>query len=116
MSVLLGPSIAFAQEKPFMSIIKFNVTLGDFVYLVIKPAHDKKPTIRLVQAAKTRQPAHPRRLIRFFADCMCLLQPPGYPKRDKRESLPHWVGVQAGLSLCWSHRSYCRFCRALAQF
>ena len=22
---------------------------------------------------------------------MCLLQPPGYPKRDKREALPQWV-------------------------
>ena len=34
------------------------------------------------------QPAHPRSLIRVFADRMCLGQPPGYPKRDKREPLP----------------------------
>ena len=61
------------------------------------------------------QPAHPRSLIRVFADRMCLLKPPIYPKRDKREPLPYWVDVQADLSLCWSHRSYCRFCRALAQ-
>ena len=47
---------------------------------------------------------------------MCLLQSPGYPKRDKREPLPYWVDVQADPSLCWSHRSYCRFCRALALF
>ena len=46
---------------------------------------------------------------------MCLLQTPGYPKRGKREPLPYWVDVQTDLSLCWSHRSYCRFCRALAQ-
>ena len=31
------------------------------------------------------QPKHPRSLIRVFADCMCLLQPPGYPNRDKRD-------------------------------
>ena len=61
------------------------------------------------------QPAHPRSLIRVFADRMYILQPPGYPKRDKREHLPKSVDVQADLSLCWSHRSYCRFCRALAQ-
>ena len=24
-----------------------------------------------------------------IADCMCLLQPPGYPKWDKREPLPY---------------------------
>ena len=25
-----------------------------------------------------------------------------------------WVDVQANQNLCWSPRSYCRFCRALA--
>ena len=57
-----------------------------------------------------------RSLIRFFADRICLLQPRGYPKRDKREQLPYWVDVQPDLSLCWSHRSYYRVCRALAYF
>ena len=32
------------------------------------------------------QPAHLRSLIRVFADRMCLLQPPGYPKRDKKRT------------------------------
>ena len=44
---------------------------------------------------------------------MCLLQPHGYLKRDKQEPLPYWVAVQADLRLCWSHRSYCRCCRAI---
>ena len=35
-------------------------------------------------------------------------------KMDKREPLPYWVDIQADLSLCWSHRPYCKFCRALA--
>ena len=61
------------------------------------------------------QPAHPRSLIRVFADHMCFLQPPGYPKRNKRGPLPYWVDVQDDLSLCWSHRSYCSFCRELTQ-
>ena len=43
------------------------------------------------------------------------LAPQGYPKRDKPDSLSYWVDVQADMSLCWSHGSYCRFCRALAQ-
>ena len=54
-------------------------------------------------------------LIWVLADCMCLLQPLGYPKRDEQEPLPYWVDVQADLSLCWSHTSYCRFCRVLVQ-
>ena len=43
----------------------------------------------------------------------CLLQPAGYPY--KWEPLPYLVDVQADPSLCWSHRSYCRFYCALAQ-
>ena len=55
-------------------------------------------------------------LIRVFAERMCLLRPPDYPKKDKWELLPYWVDVEAYLNLCWSHRSYCRFCHPLAQF
>ena len=46
---------------------------------------------------------------------MCLLQPPGYPKRDKWEPLLYRVDVQADLSFCWLHRTY-RFCHSLAHF
>ena len=56
-----------------------------------------------------------RSLIKVFADRVCFLQRPGYLKRDKRELLPYWVDVQADLSLCLSHRFYCRFCRSLTQ-
>ena len=36
------------------------------------------------------QPAHPRSLIRVFADRMRLLQSPGYLKIYKQEPLPYW--------------------------
>ena len=58
-----------------------------------------KPTLRLVRPANSDQPAHPRSLIRVFADRMCLLQLPRYPKRDIGELLPYWVDVQADLIL-----------------
>ena len=74
-----------------------------------------KSTIRLAPPAKIEQPAHLCSLISVF-DCMCLLQPLSYPKRDKREPLPYWIDVQADPSLCWSLGSYCRFCRALALY
>ena len=74
-----------------------------------EPAHYKTCAI----SVDSDQPVYPRSLIRVIADCMSLLQPPGYPKRDTREPLPYWVDVQA--DLCWLHKSYCRFCRALAE-
>ena len=69
--------------------------------------HDKTYSKTCVTSKDSDQPEHLGSLIRVFADCMCFLQPLGYPKRDKREPLLNWVDVQADLSLCWSHR----FCR-----
>ena len=80
-----------------------------------EPAHDKPYNKTCATSKDSDQPAHLCSLIRVFADNMCLLQPQGYSKKDKRESLPYWVDVQADLSLCWLHRSYCRFCHVLAQ-
>ena len=77
-------------------------------YTITEPAHDKF-TIKVVGPAKT-----PLSLVTVFADRMRFLQPSAYPKRDKREPLPYWVDVQADVCLCWSHRSYCIFCRALS--
>ena len=81
---------------------------------IYEPAHDKAYNKTCVTSKDSDQPAHPHSLIRVFADCMCLLQPPGYLKRDKGEPLSYWVDVQADLSHCWLHRSNCRFCCALA--
>ena len=79
---------------------------------ITQPVHDKTYNNACATSEDSDQPAHPRSLIRVFADRMCLLKPPGYQQTDKRGSLPYWVDVQAGLRLCCSHRSYCRLCRA----
>ena len=47
-----------------------------------------KPTIRHVTSEDSDQPVHLSSLIRVFGDCMCLLQPPGYSKRNEQELLP----------------------------
>ena len=75
-----------------------------------------KPTVRLVCPMKNQisLPIHAGWSDSLLI-AMCLLQLPGYPKRDEQESLPYWVDVQADLSLCWSHRPYCRFCHVLAE-
>ena len=72
---------------------------------IFEPAYDKACAI----CENSDQPAHPRSLIRVFDDHICLLQHLGYPKKDKREPLPYWVDIQADLSLCRAHRSYCSF-------
>ena len=41
----------------------------------------------------TDQPAYPRSLIRVFAGHMCLLQPPGYRKKNDQEPLLYWADV-----------------------
>ena len=84
------------------------------VEIFYEPEHEKTYNKTCATSEDSDQPAHPCNLIRVFADGMCLLQPPGHPMKDKQEPLPYWVDVQPDLSLCWSHRSYCRFCRMLA--
>ena len=74
--------------------------------------HDKTYNKTCANSKDWDQPAHPHSLIRVFPDHMCLLQTPGYPKRDEQGAL---VDVQANLSLCCSQRSSCRFCSTLAQ-
>ena len=76
--------------------------------------HKTKPTIRRATSEDSDQPANLFSLIRVFPDHICLLQAPGYPKREKREPLPYGVDIQADLSLCWLQMSSCRFCCALA--
>ena len=57
-------------------------------YILFETAHDKNYNKTCASSEDSDQPAHPRSLIRVFADRMCLLQPPGHPKRDKQEPLP----------------------------
>ena len=63
-------------------------------YLKTEPAHDKTYGKACATSEDSDQPAHPRSLIRVFADRMCLLQPPGDPKKDRRELLLYLVDTQ----------------------
>ena len=79
-----------------------------------EPAHDKTYNKTCAASKDSDQHVHPRCLIRVFADHMCPLQLPGYPKKDKQEPLPYCMDVQVDLSLCWLIRSYCSICHAPA--
>ena len=54
--------------------------------VIIEPADDNETC---ATSEDSDQYAHPHSLIRVFADRMCLLQTPGYPKRDEQELLPY---------------------------
>ena len=78
--------------------------------VINKPAHDKTYNKTCATSEDSDQPAHPRSLIRVFAERMCLLQPLDY-KIEINENPCHigWMYVQVYLSLCWSYRFYCMF-------
>ena len=62
-------------------------------------AHDKTYNKTFATIKDSDQPVYSRSLIRVLADRLCLLQPPGYPTRGKREPLPYWVDVLVYFSL-----------------
>ena len=62
------------------------------------------------------QPGHLPSLIRVFV--VCSLGSYGPKTRFLHvdsEDWSDWTDAQADLNLCWAHRSFCWFCRAMAQ-
>ena len=76
----------------------------------IKPTHDKTFNMTCATCEDSYQSAHSQ------SDQSSLIACAFYSLQAiRKEALLYWVNVQADPSLCWSHRSYCRFCRPLAQ-
>ena len=98
-------------ELPPITVTSFKMLYTVFRYETVQ---EKSYNKTYVTSKDSYYPAHLCSLIRAFANHMCLLQPSDYPKTDKQEPLPYWVDEQAYPSLCWLHRSYCRFCCVLA--
>ena len=66
----------------------------NFIFCLNKknePVHDKAYNKTCATVKDSDQPVHLRSLIRVSADCISLLSPPGYPKRDR----PCRLGVMA---------------------
>ena len=91
------------------------VSCQHFAKEIIEPAHDKTYNNTCATREHSDQPVHMYSLLRIFALRMSLPQPLCYPKRDELEPFLYCLDVQAGLSLCWSHKSYCSFFPALTQ-
>ena len=93
-----GRRLTFPHPATLLTY-KHSTPLTTFVYvIIIEPAHDKTYNKTYVTSKDSDLPAYPRSLIRVFADPLCLLQSPGYSKRDKLERLPYMGGC-AGWSL-----------------
>ena len=67
---LLGSTFFYIQFK----------SIGE---LYNEPVHDNTYYKTCATSEDLDQPAYSRNLIRVFADHMYLLQPPGYPKRER---------------------------------
>ena len=79
---------------------RFSVNLK----IVFEPAHNKTYNKTFPTNEDSDQPVDLRSLIRIFADCTCLLQPLGYPKKDKWELLPYWMDPM--YILIWAFASH----------
>ena len=68
-----------------------------------------KATVRLVRPAKTQISLRIRAVWRESSLIVCAYCSIRAIQRGINEPLPYWVDVQVDPSLCWPHRSYCRF-------
>ena len=59
--------------------------ISEHIVYIFEPVHDKTYSTACATSKDSDQPADLCSLIRIFADCVCPLQPPGCPKRDKQE-------------------------------
>ena len=87
---------ASAQKRMLLVLIRSACCYGEIRKHIWDSARQTYDKI-FWTSEDSDQPAHPRSLIRVFAGHMCLLKPPGYPKRDKWEPLPYWVNCN------WRH-------------
>ena len=88
----------------FLGIFSYNLSL-----------HTSKPTIRLVWPAKTQISLYIQTVCQ--GSCYSSLNSLEVKEGtgDQRRLWSDCADAQSDLSLRWSHKSYCRFCRALAQ-
>ena len=82
--------------------------------IIYGPAHDKTYNKTCVTSKYSDQPVHPPCLARV------LIHPPVESPWalegtwDQQRLWLNCMDVQVDISLCWSHKSYCRFCCVLA--
>ena len=81
--------------------------------IIFEPLHDKTNKMTCMPSEDTEQPGHPPSLIRAFAVRMEKPWVLGCPWSAQLRLWSDWADAQADLSLCWTHMSFCWFCRAL---
>ena len=81
---------------------------------IIEPPRDKTNKMTAPNE-DSDQPGHPPSLIRVFPVRMKKAWVLSYPLSTQRRLWSDWADAQVDLSLCWTHRVFCLFCRAAAQ-
>ena len=109
------PRYAFVEklEKISICILSYlQLWFSHFVILAYEVAYGKTYNKTWATSEDSDQPTHLRSLFSLRWSHVPSTASRQF-KRNKWESLPYWVDAQTDLSLCWSHKSYCRFCRWL---
>ena len=82
--------------------------------LSIKPAHDKTYHKTCVTSKDSGQPVNPPSIARVLVYLSSHSLEAAEGPCDQRRLWSDCADAQADLNLRWSHKSYCRFCHALA--
>ena len=71
--------------------ITHKLNMKSLLRILFELTHDKGYNKTCATTEDSDKPVHPHSPISVFADRMCLFQPPGYLKRDKREPVSYCV-------------------------
>ena len=73
----------------------------------IGPLHNKTNKMTCAPSEASDQPGHPPSLIKVFTVRLIGSEGPSVSSCGQRRLWSDWADVQADLSLCWAHRSFC---------
>ena len=113
---LCYPDASICKQDPVMgtTILRLQGYVADLSLQHLQMSQCTKPTIRLVRPAKT-QTACASTVWSESLLIACAFYSLWAIQRGTNENPCHTWGMFRPICHCWSHRSYCRFCRVLAQ-
>ena len=114
---MLWVLIGIASLKQPMLLVLIRIALLREITRLYwnEPPHDKTNKMTCVPSKDSDQPGHLPSLIRVFTVRSMGSEGPKVFSCRQRRLWSDWANAQADLSLCLVHRSFCWFCRAVAQ-
>ena len=87
-----------------------------YIFFLLEPVHDKTYNKTCVTSKNSDSPVHPPSMTRVLIHPSLDSQEAVEGSCDQQRLWSDCADGQADLSICWWHKSYCRFCCALAHF